>query len=294
MGGARGAVRALELGARDAMILRCGRYRLSLERPVLMGVLNVTPDSFSDAGRFLARDAALAQAKRMLAEGAAIIDIGGESTRPGAAPVSEEEELERILPVIEALAGLSVPLSVDTRRPRVMREALAAGASLINDIDALAAPGALEIVAASDCAICLMHKQGEPGTMQREPHYDDVVAEVKAFLAGRIDAALRAGIARERLVADVGFGFGKTVRHNLELQRRFAEFAELGVALLAGWSRKSTLGSLTGRPVGERLAASVAAALLAAQSGARILRVHDVGPTRDALVVWHAFRTGAP
>ena len=276
------------------MILRCGRHVLPLERPILMGVLNVTPDSFSDGGRFLGRHAAVAQAKRMLEEGAAIIDVGGESTRPGAAPVSEDEELARILPVIDALAGLAAPLSVDTRRPRVMREALAAGAAMINDIDALAAPGALEAVAGSECAACLMHKKGEPGTMQRDPHYDDVVAEVKAFLAGRIDAAVRGGIARDRLVADVGFGFGKSVRHNLELQQRFAEFTVLGVPLLAGWSRKSTLGHLTGRRVGERLAASVAAALLAAQSGATILRVHDVGPTRDALLVWDAFRTGAP
>ncbi len=287
-------LRALALESRRAMNLHCGRYVLALERPVLMGVLNVTPDSFSDGGRFVGRNAALAQAKQMLEEGAAIIDIGGESTRPGAAPLSEEEELARILPVVEGLAGVDVPLSVDTRRPHVMRTVLAAGISMINDIDALAAPGALETVAESRCAVCLMHKQGEPGTMQREPRYDDVVAEVKAFLARRIDAALRAGIARERLVADVGFGFGKTVRHNLELQRRFAEFAELGVPLMAGWSRKSTLGQVTGRPVGERLAASVAAALLAAQSGARILRVHDVGPTRDALAVWEAFRTGAP
>jgi dihydropteroate synthase len=274
------------------MNLRCGRHSLRLERPILMGVLNVTPDSFSDGGRFLGRDAAVAQAKRMLEEGAAIIDIGGESTRPGAAPVSEDEELARILPVIEALAGLNAPLSVDTRRPRVMREALGAGVSMINDIDALAAPGALELVAGSECALCLMHKKGEPATMQRDPHYDNVVSEVKAFLASRIDAAVRGGIARERLVADVGFGFGKSVRHNLELQRGFAEFTGLGVPLLAGWSRKSILGQLTGRPVGERLAASVAAALLAAQSGARILRVHDVGPTRDALAVWDAFRTG--
>jgi dihydropteroate synthase len=274
-------------------MLRCGRFLLPLERPILMGVLNVTPDSFSDGGRFLQRDAAVARAQRMLAEGAAILDIGGESSRPGADAVGEEAELARILPVLEALAGIDAPLSVDTRRARVMREALAAGASMINDIDALSAPGALEVVAQSECAICLMHKKGEPASMQREPHYDDVVREVKDYLADRIAAAEGAGIARARIVADVGFGFGKTLRHNLELQRHLAEFAALGVPLLAGWSRKSSLGQVTGRPVGERLAASVAAALLAAQAGARILRVHDVAPTRDALAVWEAFRTGA-
>jgi dihydropteroate synthase len=273
-------------------MLRCGRFALPLERPLLMGVLNVTPDSFSDGGRFLDRDAAVARARRMLDEGAAIIDIGGESSRPGADPVAEDEELTRILPVLEALSGLDAPLSVDTRRANVMREALAAGASMINDIDALSAPGALEAVAASDCAVCLMHKKGEPAQMQRDPHYDDVVREVKDYLAGRIVAAERAGVARARIVADVGFGFGKTLRHNLELQHRMAEFVDLGVPLLAGWSRKSSLGQITGRPVGERLAASVAAALLAAQAGARILRVHDIAPTRDALAVWEAFRTG--
>ena len=274
-------------------MLRCGRFVLPLERPLLMGVLNVTPDSFSDGGRFLGRDAAVAHARQMLEEGAAIIDIGGESSRPGAEPVGEEGELARILPVLEALSGLDVPLSVDTRRPRVMREALAAGASMINDIDALSASGALEAVSGSDCAVCLMHKQGEPGSMQRDPSYGDVVQEVRDFLAGRIAETERAGVGRDRIVADVGFGFGKTVRHNLELQRRLGEFGLLGVPLLAGWSRKSTLGQITGRPVGERLAASVAAALLAAQAGAKILRVHDVGPTRDALAVWEAFRTGA-
>jgi len=274
-------------------MLRCGRFALPLERPVLMGVLNVTPDSFSDGGRFLGRDAAVAQARRMLEEGAAILDIGGESSRPGADPVSEKEELARVLPVLEALSGVDAPLSVDTRRTRVMREALAAGASMINDIDALSAPGALEAVAGSDCAVCLMHKKGEPGSMQRDPRYDDVVREVKDYLAGRIAAAEGAGIERARIVADVGFGFGKALRHNLELQRRLGEFAALGVPLLAGWSRKSSLGQITGRVVGERLAASIAAALLAAQAGARILRVHDVAPTRDALAVWEAFRTGA-
>ncbi|HVC12174.1 MAG TPA: dihydropteroate synthase [Burkholderiales bacterium] len=273
------------------MTLRCGRYALPLGSPLIMGVLNVTPDSFSDGGRFLDREAALAQARRMAEDGAAIIDIGGESSRPGAHPVSESEELARVLPVLAALSDLPVPISVDTRRPRVMREALAAGASMINDIEALSAPGALETVAATGCAVCLMHKRGEPATMQREPHYEDVVREVRDFLAQRIAAAQRAGIVRERLVADVGFGFGKTGRHNLTLLRRLPEFRELGVPLLAGLSRKSTLGHITGRPVQDRLAASLAAALLAAQGGARILRVHDVAQTRDVLAMWQAYQS---
>lgn len=257
-----------------------------------MGVLNVTPDSFSDGGRFLERGAALAQARLMAAEGASIIDLGGESSRPGAQPVSEDEELGRVLPLLEALVDLDLPVSVDTRRVRVMRAVLAAGASMINDIEALAAPGALETVASSDCAVCLMHKRGEPATMQREPHYENVVREVGEYLARRLDAAQRAGVARARLVADVGFGFGKTDAHNLELLRRLAEFRALGVPLLAGLSRKSTLGRITGRAPGERLAASLAAALLAAQGGATILRVHEVGPTRDVLAVWQAWQCG--
>lgn len=270
--------------------LRCGRFALALERPLVMGVLNVTPDSFSDGGRYLKREAAIAHARGMVAEGADIVDVGGESTRPGARPVSEDEELERVLPVLEALRELPVPLSVDTRRPRVMREALAAGASMVNDVEALAAPGALEAVAASGCGVCLMHKKGDPATMQDNPRYADVVAEVKAYLAARIAAAEAAGIARERIVADPGFGFGKTAAHNLELLRRLGEFADLGVPIAAGLSRKSTLGAITGRPAAQRLAASVAAALLAAQAGATILRVHDVRETRDALAVWLAVR----
>jgi dihydropteroate synthase len=271
-------------------MLRCGRFALQLDRPLIMGVLNVTPDSFSDGGQFLDRDAALAQAHRMVEEGAAIIDVGGESSRPGAQPVSEDEELARVLPVLRALADLPLPVSVDTRRARVMREALDAGASMINDIEALSAPGALEAAAATGCAVCLMHKQGEPATMQRDPRYDDVVREVRDYLAGRLLAAQRAGIATDRLVADVGFGFGKTDRHNMELLRRLPEFGALGVPLLAGLSRKSTLGRITGRAPQERLAASLAAALLATQGGAKILRVHEVGPTRDVLAVWQAYQ----
>ena len=272
------------------MKLRCGRYELALERPFVMGVVNVTPDSFSDGGQYLDPGTALAHARKLIAEGADLVDIGGESTRPGAAPVSEDEELARVLPLLEALRDAPVPISVDTRRARVMREALRAGASMINDVEALESPGALDAVAASDCAICLMHKKGDPATMQRDPSYGDVVAEVKAYLAARIAAAEKAGIARNRITIDPGFGFGKNRAHNLELLRRLAEFGSLGVPLIAGLSRKSMLGGITGKPVGERLAASVAAALLAVQHGAHILRVHDVAETKDALAVWQALR----
>jgi dihydropteroate synthase len=249
-------------------------------------VVNVTPDSFSDGGRFLGVRQAITHARRLAEEGADILDIGGESTRPGAEPVSEDEELRRILPVLRALQD--VPVSVDTRRARVMREALQAGASMINDVDALSAPGALEAVAGSDCAVCLMHKKGEPATMQRDPHYDDVVGEVRAFLAARVDAAKGAGIAAERIVVDPGFGFGKTAAHNLALLKHLRELSEF--PLLVGLSRKSTLGKITGRPVEERLAGSLAMALLALQSGAAILRVHDVRDMRDVVAIWRAYR----
>ncbi len=253
-----------------------------------MGVVNITPDSFSDGGRFLATDAAIAQARRLADEGAAILDIGAESTRPGARAVSEEEELARLMPVLEAIRDLPLPVSIDTRRARVMRAALGAGASMVNDVEALALPGALDAVAASDCAVCLMHKKGDPASMQQNPHYDDVVAEVAEFLATRIAAAEAAGIVRERIVIDPGFGFGKTADHNLALLRSLDQLTELGVPVLAGLSRKSMLGAITGRPVAGRMAASVAAALLAAQHGATILRVHDVAATRDALAIWRA------
>ena len=265
--------------------LRCGRFSLDLSRPLVMGVVNVTPDSFSDGGRFLAPDAAAAQARRLIEEGADIVDVGGESSRPGAAPVAVEEELARVVPVLRALRDATVPLSVDTTKPEVMRAALAEGAAMVNDITALAAPGALEAVAGSDCAVCLMHMQGEPRTMQARPVYADVVREVKAVLAARLAAAERAGIALSRIVVDPGFGFGKTIDHNLELLRSLREFAGLGVPVLAGWSRKSSLGQLTGRPAADRLAASVAAALIAVQNGAAIVRAHDVAATRDALAV---------
>ena len=269
-------------------VLHCGRHRLALDVPRVMGVINITPDSFSDGGRFLDPQAAIGQAMRLIEEGADIIDIGGESTRPGADPVSEDEELSRVLPVMQALAGLPVPVSVDTRRPAVMRAVIAAGAGMINDIEALQAPGALEAVAASDCAVCLMHMQGQPGNMQQDPKYEDVVAEVGAFLSDRVAAAEAAGIARARIVVDPGFGFGKNKEHNLALLRALPRLHAPDVALLAGLSRKSMLGAITGRPVGERKAASVSAALIAVQRGARIVRVHDVAATRDALTVWQA------
>jgi len=270
------------------LILHCGRFELSLERPLVMGVVNVTPDSFSDGGRFLDWRDAVAHARRLIGEGADLVDVGGESTRPGAAPVSATEERKRILPVVEALR--EVPVSVDTRRPEVMQAALAAGASMINDIEALGAPGAMEAVAKSGCGICLMHMQGEPGTMQADPRYGDVVREVKEFLAGRIAACEKAGIVRDRIVADPGFGFGKTAEHNLPLLKHLPEFAGLGVPILAGWSRKSSLGRVTGRETGERLAGGLAAALLALLGGARILRVHDVKETRDAVLMFEAWR----
>jgi dihydropteroate synthase len=274
----------------EVLKLRCGRFELGLERPLVMGVLNVTPDSFSDGGRFFDRESAVQQAHRLVRDGADIIDIGGESSRPGASPVSEGEELSRIMGVLENLRSLEIPISIDTRRPRVMREALAAGASMINDIGALTAPGALEAVAASDCAVCLMHKQGDPATMQRAPSYRDVVSEVRDFLATRISVLEKSNIGKTRITVDPGFGFGKTVDHNLALLKRLPEIASLGAPVVAGWSRKSSLGKITGRPLEDRLAASLAAALLALQGGATILRVHDVKETRDVIAVWQAWK----
>jgi len=248
-----------------------------------MGVVNVTPDSFSDGGRFLEAGAAVDHARRLAEEGADIVDVGAESSRPGAdVAVTPEEELRRLLPVLKGLRDLPVPVSVDTVKPEVMRAAIAEGASMVNDINALRAPGALEAVASAQVGVCLMHMQGEPRTMQREPRYGDVVAEVKAFLAERVAEAQARGIARERIVIDPGFGFGKTVEHNFELLRNLGRLAEIGLPVMAGWSRKSTLGAVTGCGPAERLAASVAAALLAVQHGARIVRVHDVAATRDA------------
>ncbi len=276
------------------MILDCGGTTLDLARPRVMGILNVTPDSFSDGGRFVAPDAATRQAERMLAEGADILDVGGESTRPGADAVSEAHELERVVPVIEHLrARFDVPISIDTSKPAVMRAAVAAGAAMINDVTALRAPQAIATAASLGVPLCLMHMQGEPRTMQRDPQYGDVVADIMAYLADRIAACEAAGIDRSRILIDPGFGFGKTLDHNLELLARLRAFAALGVPVLVGISRKSMLGAVTGRAVDERLAASVAAALIAVERGAAIVRVHDVGPTVDALKLWIATTSGA-
>lgn len=269
-------------------MFHCGKYEFAIDRPLIMGVVNVTPDSFSDGGRFLQVQAAVDHARRLVDEGADLLDIGGESTRPGAAPVALDEERRRVLPVIEALAGAGVPLSIDTQKPELMREAAVAGAALINDVNGFEAPGAFAAVAGSACAVCIMHKQGDPRSMQQAPQYADVVAEVDAYLRRRAAAAEQAGIARERIVIDPGFGFGKTLEHNLALLRGLKSVAAAGYPVLAGLSRKSMIGALTGRPVGERMPGSVAAALLAAQRGASILRVHDVAATRDALKVWQA------
>lgn len=253
-----------------------------------MGIINCTPDSFSGDGLTLDVRRALEQSRAFVEAGADILDVGGESSRPGAAPVSEEEELRRVIPVVEAVADLGVPVSIDTVKPGVMSRALAAGATMINDINALRAPGALEVAAGSDAAVCLMHMRGTPGTMQDNPVYADVVAEVAAYLGDRAETVRAAGIAEERIVVDPGFGFGKTAEHNLALLRDLDAFRVLGYPVLAGLSRKSVLGTLTGRPVTERVAASVAAALVAVVKGASIVRVHDVAATRDALAVWRA------
>ena len=266
--------------------LRCAAKTLDLSTPVVMGVLNVTPDSFSDGGRFLSPAAAIEQGLRLAAEGAALIDVGGESTRPGAAPVSVAEELARVVPVVRALSERTTDvISVDTSKPQVMQAAAAAGAGLINDVRALREPGALAAARASGCAVCLMHMQGEPGTMQQAPSYRDVLAEVQAFLGERVDACLAAGLQPDQLLIDPGFGFGKTFEHNLTLLRGLAELARADVPLAVGLSRKALLGKLTGRATHERLYGSVALAVIAALHGARLIRAHDVAATVDALKV---------
>ena len=267
--------------------VHCGRHTFELTRPLVMGVVNVTPDSFSDGGSFLDRARALKHARQLIADGADLIDIGGESTRPGAPSVSVDEEIERVLEVVDVLAREGVAVSVDTRKAAVMRAAIGAGAAMINDVSALADAGALAACAASDVGVCLMHMRGEPATMQEAPAYNDVVAEVGAYLRARVEACLAAGIAQERIVVDPGFGFGKSLPHNLALMRALPIFAATA-PVLAGLSRKSMLGAITGRPVGERVAASVAAALAAVAHGAAIVRVHDVRETVDALKVWAA------
>ncbi|MEN6584556.1 MAG: dihydropteroate synthase [Sulfuricella sp.] len=266
-------------------MLHCGRFKLSLDRPLIMGIVNVTPDSFSDGGKFYITEHAIAHALQLIEHGADILDIGGESTRPGAQSVGVAEELDRIAPVLEGLAHCGLPLSVDTLKPEVMRAAIQTGADMINDVNALQSPRALQAVADSGVGVCLMHMQGEPRTMQHDPRYQNVVTEVKAFLAARVMAAEQAGIARERIVIDPGFGFGKALEHNLALLRGLDAFRSLGVPLLAGLSRKSMLGALTGLDAAERMVPSVAAAVISAMKGAKILRVHDVKETRQALQI---------
>jgi len=266
------------------MILAAGQYSIPLDHPIVMGILNVTPDSFSDGGRYGSAADALRQAERMVGEGAAIIDVGGESTRPGAEEVSIQQEIDRVAPVIEGIVErFAVPVSVDTSKPGVMQAAVLAGAAVVNDVYALRKDGALGVAAGFDAAICLMHMRGSPATMQVNPHYDDVVAEVAEFLRGRVRDCLAAGIAEDRLLVDPGFGFGKNDDHNLALLANLDRIGEIGVPLLVGLSRKRMLGNLTGRPVDQREAAGIAAAVLAARKGARIIRTHDVAGTVDAL-----------
>ena len=269
--------------------LDCAGRIVFLDRPRIMGIVNVTPDSFSDGGQHDQVGAAVAHGLRLVEEGADLLDIGGESTRPGAGEVPVEEELRRVVPVIERLAReCPLPISIDTSKPEVMRAALAAGAGMVNDVRALQAEGAMDAVAGSRAAVVLMHMQGEPRAMQQAPHYEDVVAEVHSFLAQRVFACEMGGIEKKRIAIDPGFGFGKTLEHNLALLRQLARFTELGVPVLAGLSRKAMLGKLTGREVDARVHASVAAAVIAVQHGARLVRVHDVAATHDALAVWQA------
>lgn len=255
-----------------------------------MGIVNVTPDSFSDGGRHASTQAAIVHARRLISEGVDILDVGGESTRPGAAMVGEQEELDRVLPVIEGLRDMPIPISIDTYKPSVMRAALAAGASMVNDVNALQSEGAIDAVLGGDAAVCLMHKQGSPDTMQQRPVYQNVMAEVGGFLRERITVLEVAGVARERIIIDPGFGFGKTIEHNLELLRNLDALNAFGVPILAGLSRKSMLGAITGRDVDDRLVASVAAAMMAVQRGASIVRVHDVRETIDALKILQAVK----
>jgi dihydropteroate synthase len=271
---------------------QCGRFSLASDRPLVMGILNATPDSFSDGGRYLTRDAALHHAEQMIAAGVDLLDIGGESTRPGAPPLPLDEELERVIPLLDELRDAGVALSIDTYKPAVMREALAHGADVINDIWGFRMPGAIDAVASSACGLCAMHMIGDPLTMQAQAAsaYGDVVTDVRHFLAARVAQLERAGVARARIVVDPGFGFGKTVEQNYRLLAQLGTIAPEGIALLAGLSRKSMLGEVTGKPAAERVAASVAAAVCAAERGAAIIRVHDVAETVDALRVWQAVR----
>ncbi len=266
----------------------CGRFVLNAGRPLIMGIVNLTDDSFSGDGLRGDSEAAVAHSRQLIEEGAHILDLGAESSRPGAAPVSAQQEIDRLLPVIEALRDCGTPLSIDTVKPEVMRLGLNAGADMINDINALRAPGALEVVAASKAGVCLMHMQGDPRTMQDAPHYADIVSEVAEYLAERVAAAEAAGIALNRIAVDPGFGFGKSLEHNIQLLRRLDELVVPGLPLLVGMSRKSMLGLITGRAAPERVHGGIAAHVLAVERGARIVRVHDVAATRDALAVLQA------
>ena len=271
------------------MLWQTTHHRIDLSVPRVMGVINTTPDSFSDGGQFAGSAATIEHCRRLIDEGADILDIGGESSRPGAEPVSLEEERRRVLPVLEAVLAMGHPVSIDTTKPALMAEALALGVDIVNDIHALKAPGALDLVAAhANCGVCLMHMQGDPPTMQSQACYIDVVAEVRSVLQGRLTALTARGVCGDRIVLDPGIGFGKSVEHNVELLRRQRELLTLGRPLLVGWSRKSSLGALTGRAVGDRLAASLAATLASVAHGASVVRVHDVAATVDALKVWRA------
>lgn len=276
-----------------SLLLRCGRYKFQFAdekmRPLVMGILNVTPDSFSDGGKYSSLDFMLSRAEQMIAEGVDIVDIGGESSRPGAHALSLDEELNRVMPVLYGLRDCGKPISIDTYKPEVMHQVLVAGADMINDINGFRAEGALDAVKDSDCALCIMHMQSSPQVMQSSPKYHDVVAEVTAFLLERVAALTAAGIARSRICVDPGFGFGKTLAHNILLLKNIGEIQKaIGLPLLAGMSRKSMIGAITGKSVENRLAGSLSAALVAASNGAHILRVHDVAETVDALAVWNA------
>lgn len=272
---------------------QCGRFELGLERPLVMGIVNVTPDSFSDGSHHFQTDQAIAHARLLVEQGADILDIGGESTRPGADPVPAVEELRRVLPVIEAMRNAGVPLSIDTFKPEVMRAVLDAGADMINDIYAFRQPGAIQAVAGSRCGLCIMHMQGEPKTMQQAPVYSDLLRDVQHFLHDRIDQLKQAGVDSARIVLDPGFGFGKTPEQNYQLLQQFDRIDSLGLPWLIGVSRKSMIGHVVNRPASERLAGSIAGALAAVVRGARIVRVHDVAETVDALKVWRAVNEGA-
>jgi len=285
-----------DLQQTDALRWKAGRFEIDLEQPRVMGIVNVTPDSFSDGGRHADPSAALAHCERLLEEGADILDIGGASTRPGACSPSAQEEMDRVLPLLRHAVTLGCPVSVDTSEPQVMRAALDLGVDIVNDVRALQRPGALELLATThpSAGVCLMHMQGEPADMQTAPAYGDVLDEVTSFLRSRLSAACKAGIRAERVVLDPGFGFGKNLEHNLALMQGLEQLIQLGAPLLVGWSRKGTLGRLTGRPVGDRLVPSVAAALASVAHGVQIVRVHDVAATVDALKVWGAMGPRSP